>query len=344
MGMKTVCEVYINGQNVSSTFFPLLIDIEITDKAGTASDSCSLKLDDTGGNILFPEDGASIEVLLGDESGVDLAFVGTVDEVKSSGARSGGMVMSVTARGVDTKGKAKQPQRKHFDDKNVKDVVTEAGKEAGITSVEVAPSLASITRPYWAMQGESFLHFGERIAREIGGTFKVVGQKAIIADRNGGTSASGAALAQVSATRGVNLISWDLSPALGRQRYKTTKVRHYDRKTATWNEETAEIGDDGAEAEHTARHAAADQTEAKQGADGSAKTAQRLKGGGSITINGTTDAQPEGSVVLSGARPGIDGTYRIDAVIHNFSRGSGWTTRLDVKQPQGDAGSDSRGS
>src|SRR5690606_333830 len=78
---------------------------------------------------------------------------------------------------------------------------------------------------------------------------------------------------------------------------------------------------------------------------GSRKTeSERGRGGGSITINGNADAQPEGSVALSGARPGIDGTYRIDAVNQDFSRSTGWVTRIDLQEPQDEAGKDKRPS
>lgn len=69
---------------------------------------------------------------------------------------------------------------------------------------------------------------------------------------------------------------------------------------------------------------------------------ERGKGSGSITIDGNSDAQPEDSVNLSGARDGIDGTYTIDTVNQSFSRSSGLTTRLGLKEPKGNVGKDGR--
>jgi len=341
---KSTCIVTIDGRDVSSNLLPSLINLSVTDKAGSSSDTCNIELDDTDGVLLLPRDGVSIEVSLGDNlNGVATVFRGTVDEVRSSGSRSGGMVLSVTAKGVDTKGKAKQPQQKHWDKKPLGDVLTEAGKEAGIPEVTVDPALKALVRDYWAMQNESFLHFGERIAREVGGTFKVSGQKAVLAKRNGGTSASGEALPPVTAAWGRNLISWDISPTLGRPRYKSIKSRYYDTKTATWKEKEVQIDDPDAKADYTLRNPAADETEADTATKSGKADSERAKGGGSITIDGDVSAQPEADLFLTGARPGIDGQYRIDSVTHEYSRGSGFTTRLEVKQPQGSAGKDTRG-
>ena len=53
-------------------------------------------------------------------------------------------------------------------------------------------------------------------------------------------------------------------------------------------------------------------------------------------------AMAQALVNLSGARDGVDGTYRIRQARHVFERGSGWTTSLEVEQPSGDAGEDTR--
>ena len=344
MASKTVCVIKIDGQDVSSDVMPYLMNLSITDKAGFSSDECSIELDDRGGVLAFPRDGAAIEVYMGDRNGVRLAFRGTVDEVKTKGDRDGGTVLTVSSKGFDTKGKAKEQRQKHWDDKTLSDVMSEAGRAAGLDSVQVSPALAGITRKYWAMQNESFIHFGERLAREVGGTFKISGGKAIIAERNGGKSASGADLPTISATRGVNLLGWDINPVLGRPRYAETKSRYYDAKAAKWVYRTEQIEDPDAKATFVDRYSAADELEASIRALSFKKESERSKGAGTISIDGNVDAQPEANVILANARPGADGTYRIDGVQHEFNRSSGWTTRLDVKQPQGEAGKDSRTS
>lgn len=343
MVQRTICIINVGGRNVSSAILPRLINLSVADKAGMSSDTVSIELDDTGGAILLPRDGAPIEVLLGNAGGVWPVFRGVVDEVRSSGSRSSGLTLSISGKGVDTKGKAKEPRSKHWDNKNLGAVFGEAATAAGIATVRVASDLASIVRPYWAMQGESFLGWAERIASEVGGTFKVAGDVAVLAKRNGGLAPGGAALPVVRAIHGDNLISWEIAPVLGRPRFSKARVRWYDPKTAKWKVEEVEIGDTGARADFTARYPKADAGEAGKDAGSRKTSSERGKGGGTVTIDGSGDAQPEGTVLLIGARPGVDGIYRIDSVNHQFSRGSGWTTRLDVKQPQGDAGTDARG-
>lgn len=342
---KTICVVRVGGQDVSSALLPRLQSLTVSDKAGASSDTVSVVLNDEGGVILLPRDGVSIEVDLGDASvGVATVFRGVVDEVRSSGSRNSGLTLTISGKGFDTKGKAKEPQSRHWDEKSLGDVLADAAQAAGISSVRVDQGLAAILRPYWAMQGESFMHFAERIAREVGGTFKVSNDVAILAKRNGGQAPGGGALPVIRAVYGDNLLSWDIAPVLGRPRYRKARTRWYDPKSAEWKVKDVEIADVNAQAEFMSRYPGADEDEAGKASESRKTDSERGKGGGSISIDGNADAQPEGTVVLAGARPGINGVYRIDSVTHEVSRGSGWTTRLELKQPQDGAGTDKRKS
>ena len=102
---KVIWKVVVDGNDMTSAMRPYLIDIEITDKDGSASDTCSLTFDDTDGQVELPKDGASVEVFL---NGVS-KFKGTLDSVRSSGSRGGGRTLRVTAKGFDSRGKVKQP-------------------------------------------------------------------------------------------------------------------------------------------------------------------------------------------------------------------------------------------
>ena len=174
MSKRAAFMVTVAGTNITTTLMPVLISLTVSDKVGTHSDTASLEIDDTDGRIILPQIGATVVVALGWEGeGVRVVFAGTVDEVRSSGSRSGGRTLSITAKGMDTTGKPKEGQQRHFDDSTGEDILKEAGKSAGVTEVEIDPSLASITRKYFEMRDESFIHMGERLAREIGGNFRI---------------------------------------------------------------------------------------------------------------------------------------------------------------------------
>lgn len=340
MVKRAIYEVSVAGQNISSRLAPLLTSIRISDREGTHSDTCDIVVDDKGGQIRLPKKGDEIVVSLGWEGeGVSAVFDGVVDEAKSSGSRGGGRELRISAKGVDTTGDAKSGQQLHMDNATVEQVLNEAGKKAGIT-VKVDPELASVTRDWWGMTDESFMHFGERVAREVGGIFKIKGKQAILAKKNGGR-VSGGAMGTVSAVYGKNLISWDLAPFRGRPRHKKVEARFFDHKEAKWKTVTADVDDTETDATMTTRFTEASEDDASGSAESGAADVAKEKGGGSIDIDGNASARPGATCVLVGARAGIDGEWRIEGVEHNYTR-SGWETRLEVKLPSGGAGTDDR--
>ncbi len=344
MSKRAVYSVTVGGKAITAALDPFLISIKVSDKAGTTSDTAELSLDDTDGRIILPKVGEKIEIALGWEvEGAATIFRGTIDDVSGEGSRSG-RTISVSAKGVDTgeKSKAKEPKQKHFDNKKLGEVLKEAGSEAGISDVKVHPDLEGIQLDYESMQDESFIAFGERIARDFGATFKISQGRAILVPRNSGQTASGQPLPTVTAAWGLNLHSYRLSPILGRSRFKKVKARYYDAKEGKYKEIEVETKIDGAEAEHTEKTTEANETKARNKAKAGSKDSERESGCGSVTIEGNISAQPEGLCIVSGARPGFDGEYRIDAVDHEYSRSSGFVTKLTLKRPDKDAGKDKR--
>jgi hypothetical protein len=176
---------------------------------------------------------------------------------------------------------------------------------------------------------------GERLAREVGGNFRIVGNTANLSKRNGTYQAF------VLARWGDNLQSWDIAPQLGRPQFSTVRARWYDMIAARWNLAERATGLD-VRALHAFRFAKPDAVETSQQTDSDAATAARDAGEGTVTIEGDPAAIPDGLCIIAGTRPGVDGAYRIEAVTHTLTRAGGYVTTLELKQPQQGAGSDDR--
>lgn len=339
---KAIYQISAGGTNITGELAKYLISLTVSDKVGTHSDSANITLDDKDGQIVLPPPAAPISIMLGWQGGaIAEVFRGTLDEPRASGSR-GGRIIKLTAKGLDTSSKAKEPQLRHFDDMSIQDALSEAGQFAGISEVKVDPDLAQIVRPYLNMHDESFINFGERIAREVGGNFKVVGTRAVLTLKNGGQNAGGVSLATVRAVWGDNLHKYDITPRLGRPALKSVKARYYDADQAEWLETEKETGLEDQEAVGAHRFSKADESEADEQAGSDAATSKRDAGEGSVIIEGDVTAQPEGRCLVTGTRPGCDGLYRIEVVSHKYSRGSGFLTGLSLRQPDDGAGTDSR--
>ena len=337
---KVTWKVIVDGKDMTSAMRPYLIDIEITDKDGSASDTCSLTFDDANGQVELPKDGASVEVFL---NGVS-KFKGTLDSVRSSGSRGGGRTLRVTAKGFDSRGKVKQPLLFHKDDATLQEFMNEAAKRAGMSFIKLDPDFGNIRRDYWSADGESFLHLGEKLAHEFGGTFKVRGDQAIIAKRGEGKATTGTKMPTITGIVGTNVISWDIAPFKGRRSFTKAKVRYFDRKVADFKSKDVEfnLDRDLPESTNIVRATVSDESQAESVGDARKREAEREGGEGSVELDLTVEAQAEASFILSGARVGVDGEYRIASVRHKADRGGGSTTSLEVKQPGGTAGKDTR--
>ena len=341
MARQAVFTLTVGGVDITSNLTSRLIEINVHDEAGQTSDTARIVVDDEGGVIRLPKKGDPISIALGwSDTGAILVFEGKIDNVQSTGSRGAGMTLTITAKSADTESKIKEGREKHWDDKTLGYVLKDAGQHAGV-SVSVHGSLASIKRDYWAMTNQSFASFGEKLARDHGATFKIRGNRATFVPRNEGVGAGGSTMSSIVVYRPGNLITWDITPSIGRPQFEKFEARWYDRKEAKWKRERVEARSES-RAASTDRFTEADADASKKRAGSSKKGGDREKGGGTIVIDGEPSAQAEATVILTGARPGIDGSYRADSVEHNLTRSSGYITTIAVKQPDGDAGKDSR--
>lgn len=338
MAWSVSWRVTIDGSDVSSAMRPYLTDISVVDRSGTSSDSCSLAFDDADGALKLPNPGSKIEVRL---NGV-LVFQGVVDSTPWELTRGGGRILRVTAKGFDTRGKAKEGQLWHLDDASLGDALKKAGRSAGVPDVIIDPAFASMQRDYWSPDGASFLAWGEKLAREMGATFKIRDGRAVFAKRGQGLAATGEAMPTITAAIGRNVIAVRIDPTQGRRQFAKAQVRYFDRDAADWKVKDVEIGTEGTNAANLRRFTAADEDEAEAVGQGRKSDSEREGANGTIEMDLEPTAQAGAKVILTGARPGIDGQYEIDGVTHKADRGGGSTTSLDVKQPENGAGRDTR--
>lgn len=337
MPWKVKWGVSLAGQDLTSEWAPTLISIAVTDKAGEASDSCDLTINDSAGQIRLPSKRMPISVTLDGNR----VFQGFVEKVRSSGSRSGGRLLKVSAKGFDTGSKVKEPQQFHLDDTDLEGYLTQLAKNAGL-GISIDPALGGIKQDYWAADGESLIAIGERLARKFGGTFKIRGDKAVFARRGGLVAPGGMALGSVEAAVNSNLIDWDITPKDPRRRFGNGRAVWFDRPSASFKKTDLDFGNAGLNATHLVRAIAADEGEAEAVLDARKREGKWESGAGTVQLTLTVGAVVEGQCRVSGTRPGIDGVYVIDTVKHSANRNGGATTSLDLKQPGSGAGDDSR--
>ncbi|MGV2123992.1 phage late control D family protein [Agrobacterium vitis] len=330
--------VSVDGRVVTKNFLPILLSASITKGVDKTADAAQFDLDDSGGTLRWPQTGQKVHVELGRDNGAIRTFDGEVDTASWSLNRGSGSVLSVTARSVSLKGKAKASKEKHWDSKPLKSVLQNAGEDAGI-SVSVHADYADTVLDWEAMDAESFIAFGERLAREHGAIFRISGTSAVFVPY--GKGVTGADLSAFTVTRSILLSASGFAPVTDRPRIKQKVETYYDLDKASRLAAQYASGDK-VDADLQSGFSSSSKDHADRRAKSGARKAARDKAEGSVVINGDATPQPGGKCVLSGLRAGVDGTYTIKSVTDELSRSSGYTTSISLSEPQGKAGQDSR--
>ena len=308
--------------------------------------------------------------------GMELLFAGVVSEVESGfGRRSGGRRVWITATSGNVMGMAKQAKEgswgagKPTDSSDsgkegsggagagsggdagggggggagqisLNTVLSEAFAGSGI-KVKLSPQMMNIKRDFWHMN-QSPADFGMKIAREVGGVFKIAGGVATVIGKNEGVNADGQEMPTIDAVWGINLIGWRIKPYAGRPQYGSAQARFFNIHDAEWLTSKLGIGAGpgeggapfgGTQAIAHYLNPVADSGVAKQANTGSGEDSKSRRGTGWVLLNGEPLAKANGRIIIRDARPGVDGTYLMTEVEHNYTRGVGYTTRANVQYP-----------
>lgn len=336
--LRAVFELHMSGVDVSEKVNKYLVSLSVKDLAGGVADICTITLSDNYGELAMPSLGSPIEIALGWEHGdVQIVFVGVVDTIKSIGSRDGRFLL-ITGTGAPQTSILKQPQEAHADNATLQAAADKFGGGAGI-SVFAHPSIGSIKRDWWGINGESFMAWGQRIASEVGSTFKIMGNKAVMLPRAGGSTAGGQAVGGVTAKVGDNLISWDISPQIGRPVHGSFGTKFFDMVKTDWLTEFVQATGLsallGGAVKGINKFPAADKESAQNESSAASAEATRNAGKGRCTIIGNPEARSQATCTVIGARDGIDATYQIDSVDHRFDRSGGYISVLELVQPDG---------
>jgi hypothetical protein len=294
--------------------------------------------------------------------GLVLVFDGWVTKVESGfGRRGGGRRLWIDGEGANTKGLVKEAQNATFgegkqDDEDsdiaaanasgtgsgmgkvpLKQVMTQVFGAAGL-SVALSPEMDKIARDFWHVN-DSPMNFGKRIAQETGGLFKISKRQALLIGKVEGVNVDGDAMPTIDAIWGVNLIGWRIKPYAGRPQWGNAQSNYFDTFKGLWSEVKGSIPGGtpfgGTEAIAHAVNSVADKATGEQTNNGASGDTQSQRGIGWVLFNGEPNAKANGFIRIEGARPGIDGTYTMTEVEHNYTRGVGYTTRANVKNPRG---------
>jgi hypothetical protein len=347
--LRADCRILVNGLDVTSKVDPHLLNVRALTGAHLEDYQCEIELDDRDGRLPIPPIGAKLQIYFGwRNEATSLVWDGVIHDVEHGfGRKQGGRRMWIHGNGGEQMRGGKEPQNNSHGE-GAKDgeqgppipvsVPLKAAAQAAGHTITVHPDLdaQSKNRDYWQQAGEPYYHYATRLAQEMGAMFRVksgtVGEFTIKGENVDGTPTP-----SVQAIWGQNLIGWRVRPLAARPMWKQTAQHFFDVSAGKWNEAMKQTGLSApfnmGDAKFTLPTPAPNAQQAGGDNEGSDDGMGQAQGPGRIVINGEPTAQGNCYVQLTGARPGVDGTYWCPVAEHIYSR-QGYITWLDVNAVQ----------
>lgn len=325
--MKPDFRIEIGGIDRTDMVRTRLLDAKVTDEAGQMSDRLELNFDDRDAAIPIPPKDADIRLWLGyaDHPTLRPVYMGSfkVDEAEvGSGPRS----LAIRAKAADLGGGFRSPKFRSWDGKTIGDIVGQVAADNGYTPL-IDPELSAIVVPHIDQTEESDAAFLTRLAGNHDAVAKPADGKLIFTKRHGDTRPGGGAIPTVALTP-KDFTSWKAKIS---ERGNHGKVTSYYQDHATGERAAVTVGDGG---DDVSPYLDRDPYGTREEAEAGARAKLNDFGRGKLSFNGSGPGRPdlfaEARIVLSGFRPGVDGSYALKSVEHSFSN-SGFTTSVTAE-------------
>jgi hypothetical protein len=333
---RAFVQIMVAGKDVTSKLNPYLMSVMVRDSSALEVD---IELDDRDARLDIPPFNSTLQVSMGWTSeSMWRVFTGNVVDVEHRfGRKQGGRRMHVHGLGADPSTAVKNPQQGHVGDgagpgqsqgKQVmfSDAAKQFAGNIGLTA-SVGATYLSLGRDYWSINNESVMQWFSRHADELGAKWRIEGTNVVFNHVNDFDKPL------ITARWGDNLLTWVIRPYVARSSWSGGIQRYFEDRTGKWLDVVKKFGLSipwsGAKSTFALPVPAPNAQIAGQQNIGSADKAYWGSGDGRLIINGEPKAAWNGQVRVIGARPGVDGLYRIFSANHSWSR-QGFVTTLEV--------------
>lgn len=329
MDWKPAFRVTVDGEDITETLSPRLVSLTVQDAPGVESDTVELTVADhlPGARLEIPPRGAEIDVSLGYGVSVKRMGLYVADSVEVSGPPDNMRIRGTAAPHGATKSGQKpindQKSRSWDEGTTLGDLVQKVAADHGMKAV-VSPSLAGLELPHIDQVDESDINLVTRIARTFDALAKPGGGALILAKR-GEIPMPSVRLTPQDVTNW--RMSVNLKPAPGKV------VATFRDQSIAEDVEISVDGDADKELVQRIRERYPNEATAKQAAKSQAKRNKRAEKQLSISLPGNPDIVADGRVILSGFRPGLDGTWLVTRATHQLDKG-GYRTSLTAEPPE----------
>lgn len=331
-GFTPIYRIEKDGVDITDRFNSQSVLIEVNLMSVGSSDTFRITIDDRDFRLAEVDPGAWLSVALGYEE-VGMSYMGLfeINKVVYEGPPKQ-ISIEGTSAGMDSalKGQA----IKEFDNKSVQEIVDEIAKAGGIQGV-VHGLLGSKKIPFKNQAGISPFHLLHELERHFDAVAKFQDGKLVVVPRDDGESVSGKTMASVI-LQPHHFGTWAVTHT-ERPRYDKVKAPYWDKDQhkTQWVEEknTARPQTDGGGGGEDTIYRLNRKYNSKDEAETAVKSRMAMLRRSSATAEvtlakGDPWIKDQMKMVITGMRPGVDGTYTIEQAKHTYTKDTGLMTTL----------------
>jgi phage protein D len=298
---------------------------------GGDGDHCMIKVDDRDWAVVRPEPGENLSIWLGYQE-VGLAYMGSfeIDEVTFLGMPRG---IQLTGLSTGMRDIQKSPQIKDFANKSVNDILGGMASQTGL-GVSIGAGIGGNTIPF-KNQVVSNLHMIHELERIYGAVAKVVDGKLMFVARDSTESASGVALPTLVLLP-EHFGTWQVRYS-SRSDYSGTKAAWFDKDEMVrkWVSAGSSAASGGSTSgQYALGQLFNSQAEAEAAAKSKMEALKRAEVQAAFDLaKGDPWVRDMQTILVSGMRDGINGSYVIEKATHTYIKSTGIRSTLECRAP-----------